>query len=124
MVQLVTSKRQKLSYTDHKIPRYSSSFNFSSLTFKQSPQALSISKQNILISAPIQSISDQIHLIAGDLYAHNRIHIQKTNVEIIQNYHKQHTLTHIEWNQKGNAFASIDETGQLALWQLEVNFLY
>ncbi|KAG1149468.1 hypothetical protein G6F37_010009 [Rhizopus arrhizus] len=119
MVQLVASKRQKLSYTDHKIPRYSSSFNFSSLTFKQSPQALSISKQNILISAPIQPISNQIHLIAGDLYTHNRIHIQKTHVEIIQNYHKQYTLTHIEWNQKGNAFASIDETGQLALWQLE-----
>ncbi|RCI04160.1 hypothetical protein CU098_012062, partial [Rhizopus stolonifer] len=121
MVQHVTLKRQKLSHTNasNKAARYSSFFNFSSLTCKQSPQALSISKQNILISAPIQPIPNQIHLIAGDLYNHNCIYVQKTHVEIIQKHHKQRALTHMEWNQKGNAFASIDETGQLALWKLE-----
>ncbi|CEG70969.1 hypothetical protein RMATCC62417_06775 [Rhizopus microsporus] len=111
MVQLV--KRQK---TD-KTAKYSDAFIFSSLTFKQAPQALSISKQNILISVPSEPIPSQVNWITGNLY--NYALIQKRRIELIENFHKQYAITHLQWNKKGNTFASIDETGQLALWQIQ-----
>lgn len=116
MVQLV--KRQK---TD-KTAKYSDAFIFSSLTFKQAPQALSISKQNILVSVPSEPIPSQVNWITGNLY--NYALIQKRRIELIENFHKQCAITHLQWNKKGNTFASIDETGQLALWQIQVKIYF
>jgi WD40 repeat protein len=123
MVELSTTKKRKrissTKPTSDKASRYPPSFHFSALTYKQSPKALSISPQTVLASVPTQPNPIQFNIISGDLFSLNAPP-HKTPNKAIENYHKQHTITHLEWNQKGNTLASIDETGKLALWSVQV----
>lgn len=118
MVEINTTKKRKSFHkpATTKASRYPPNFHFSLLTYKQAPQSLSISKQSILVSAN----PNQFNVIAGDLFNVNSS-ILKNPVQLVEKYHNQHTITHLVWNQKGNAIASVDETGQLAVWQIKVS---
>ncbi|KAF1798362.1 hypothetical protein FB192DRAFT_1391172 [Mucor lusitanicus] len=37
----------------------------------------------------------------------------------MEQFHQQHTITHLQWDPKGKTVASVDETGRLALWHLQ-----
>jgi hypothetical protein len=41
---------------------------------------------------------------------------------LAQQYHGHYAITHLEWNQRGNYLATIDETGKLAIWEQTVSF--
>lgn len=120
MVEIGTTKKRKSFHkpATNKTARYPRHYHFSSLTYKQTPQSLSISNQNFLVSASYLN-PNQFNVIAGDLFNLNSS-ILKSPVKVVEDYHNQHTITHLQWNQKGNAIASADETGQLAIWQIKV----
>jgi hypothetical protein len=121
MVELISSKKRKRTpqKTAEKASRYPPSFRFSGLTYKQAPELLALSPQNIIVSVPTQPNPNQFNTVAGDIYS---LHtpIRKNPVKLVENYHKQHTITHLQWNQNGNAVASVDETGHLAVWHIQV----
>ncbi|KAI9489933.1 hypothetical protein BDB00DRAFT_840113 [Zychaea mexicana] len=48
----------------------------------------------------------------------NKVILNKTPLRLAEQYHDQHTITHLVWNQKGTTLASADETGRIALWIL------
>jgi WD40 repeat protein len=103
---------------------------------RQSPLCLNNSTQGIVIAAPPLPTTSSIYSLTGDIYTisnNNNQHygpslaptptIKKTPVQAIENHHKQHSITHLQWNQKGTTLASVDETGKIALWNLEVSVI-
>ncbi|KAI8641915.1 hypothetical protein BD408DRAFT_417331 [Parasitella parasitica] len=111
-----TSKKKADSSDE--FARYPASFHLSALTYKQASQSLCISPRSVLISVPTPPNKTQFNAIAGDLFSLDEP-IRKIPIKLMENYHKQHTITHLQWNQKGNSVASVDETGLLALWHIE-----
>ncbi|KAI9473597.1 MAG: hypothetical protein EXX96DRAFT_311410 [Benjaminiella poitrasii] len=105
---------QKTALSD-KTSRYPISLHFSALTYKQSPTSISISPQSILTCTPNPT---EFNVIAGDIFCLNGP-IRKSHVKLLESYHKQHTITHLEWDRKGNTIASADAAGHLALWQIK-----
>lgn len=124
----ITSTTRKRPHTNNKrstcdkASRYPPSFHFSALTYKQAPEALAISRQTVLVSVPTHPNPTQLNTIAGDIFSLDSVQIHKTPIKTVESYHKQYTITHLEWNQKGNTIASVDETGQLALWSIKVQY--
>ncbi|CEP13902.1 hypothetical protein [Parasitella parasitica] len=126
MVELTRApKSMKRKRTDKKkaiffdtFARYPASFLLSALTYKQASESLCISPRSVLISVPTPPNKTQFNAIAGDLFSLDEP-IRKIPIKLMEHYHKQHTITHMQWNQKGNTVASVDETGQLALWSIE-----
>ncbi|KAI7900634.1 uncharacterized protein BX663DRAFT_458336 [Cokeromyces recurvatus] len=114
-------KRRKISQKtalSDKASRYPISLHFSALIYKQAPTSISISPQSILTCAPIPPNPTEFNVIDGDIFSLNGS-IRKVHVKLLEDYHKQHTITHLKWNQKGNVLASADESGHLALWQIK-----
>jgi hypothetical protein len=111
-------KRPNKKSLSEKASRYPPSYHFSALTYKQSPEALAISPQTVLVSVPTQPNPTQFNIIAGDIFSFGSV--SKAPIKMVELHHKHYTITHMEWNQKGNTIASVDETGQLALWSIKV----
>lgn len=111
--------QQKADFLD-KSSRYPATFHLSALTYKQALESLCISPQSVLISVPAPPNKTQFNTIAGDLFNLDEP-IRKIPIKLMEQYHKQHTITHMQWAQKGNTVASVDETGLLALWHIEVS---
>ncbi|RCH89292.1 hypothetical protein CU098_007860 [Rhizopus stolonifer] len=112
MVELKRKRSQK-----DKSSRYPLSVQFSSLTYRQAPESLALSSHNVLALTSTRPHPHQFSTIAGDVFSLD-MPIRKIPIKNVEQYHKQHTITHLKWNQKGNTLASIDETGHLALWQV------
>ena len=123
MVELSSIKKRRITTKKppafHKASRYPPSFRFSALTYKQSPKALCLSPQSVLVSVPTQPNPTQVNVVSGDLFSLNTPP-HTSSIHLIQKQHKQHAISHLEWNQKGNTLASVDETGHLALWSARV----
>lgn len=125
MVELFNTKKRKRTpvstkKTIHKASRYPLSFQFSALTYKQASKALSISPQSVLVSVPTQPNLTQLNVIAGDLFSSSKVlPPHKTCIKLVEDYHAHNIITHSEWHPKGNALASVDETGKLALWNIK-----
>lgn len=129
-----TSNKKRRLGSGLKGARYPLSFLFSNMIQRQSPLCLDNSTQGVVITAPPLPTTSSIYSLTGDIYttSNNSNHhygpslattptIKKTPVQAIENYHKQHSITHLQWNQKGTTLASVDETGKIALWNLEVS---
>jgi WD40 repeat protein len=116
MVEL-QSKRRKVQQkaTIEKKNRYSAEYEFSALTYKQAPKTLALSPHNVLVSAQ----NNHFNALAGDFYL-DKEHVYNSPIPVMEKHHKQNVITHLKWHPKGDVVASIDETGQLALWQLKV----
>ncbi|SAM09381.1 hypothetical protein [Absidia glauca] len=127
----ISNKKRRLG-TGMKGARYPLSFLFSNMIQRQSPLCLNNSTQGIVIAAPPLPTTSSIYSLTGDIYTisnNSSQHygpslaptptIKKTPVQVIENYHKQHSITLLQWNQKGTTLASVDETGKIALWNLE-----
>lgn len=126
MVELFNAKKRKRTSQNNtkkpisKASRYPLSFQFSALTYKQSSKALSISPQSVLVSVPTQPNLTQLNVIAGDVFSAKALPPHKSCIKLVEDYHGHNVITHLEWNQKGNTLASVDETGKLALWNIKV----
>jgi WD40 repeat protein len=116
MVEL-QSKRRKVQQkaTIEKKNRYSAEYEFSALTYKQAPKTLALSPHSVLVSAQ----NNHFNALAGDFYL-DKEHVYNSPIPVMEKHHKQNVITHLKWHPKGDVVASIDETGQLALWQLKV----
>lgn len=122
MVELLKRKKQRLSTKrsiSDKASRYPPSYHFSALTYKQAPEALSISPQSVLVSVPTQPNPTQFSTVSGDIFNLDSP-LHKSCIKLVEDHHKHYTITHLKWNQKGDTIASIDETGYLALWHIKV----
>ncbi|GAA5796194.1 hypothetical protein HPULCUR_001563 [Helicostylum pulchrum] len=121
MVELLKRKKARLSNkrpTSDKASRYPPSYHFSALTYKQAPEALSISPQSVVVSVPTQPNPTQFNTITGDIFNLDGS-LHRSCVKLVEEHHKHYTITHLEWNKKGDTIASIDETGHLALWHIK-----
>ncbi|KAI8096863.1 uncharacterized protein BX664DRAFT_275230 [Halteromyces radiatus] len=121
------NKKRRLGSSLKNNTRYPLSYLFSSIVHRQSPLCLTNSSQGVVVAAPPRPIPSSIHCLSGDLYTLNNsalsssltYNIKKVPIRMAENYHKEHTITHLNWNQKGTTLASVDETGKLALWNIE-----
>ncbi|EPB91383.1 hypothetical protein HMPREF1544_01704 [Mucor circinelloides 1006PhL] len=111
------TSQQRAEFCD-KLPRYPASFHFSALTYKQASESLCVSPHSVVISVPTPPNKSQFNAIAGDLFSLDSP-IRKVPIKRMEHFHKQHTITHLQWEQKGKTVASVDETGLLALWHIE-----
>ncbi|KAI8985468.1 hypothetical protein BDB01DRAFT_788373 [Pilobolus umbonatus] len=118
MVGIVTPKRKKHIHKLDSCAKYPLSYYYSALTYQQAPETLALSSQSTLLNGPTAPCSTSIHTIAGDLYSLDSP-VHKIPVKIIEEYHSPYSIHHLQWNQKGNTIASIDEKGQLALWHIK-----
>ncbi|KAL9545146.1 hypothetical protein MBANPS3_007279 [Mucor bainieri] len=127
MVELVrtpkSSKRkralqhQKAAFSD-KASRYPASFHLSALTYRQAFESLCVSRHGVVLSVPTPPNKLQSNVIAGDVFSLDRP-IRKVPIAAMQQFHQQHTITHLQWDPKGRTVASVDETGRLALWHIQ-----
>ncbi|KAG0176146.1 mediator complex subunit [Apophysomyces sp. BC1021] len=121
MVEITPTKRRRIESSPETAARYPLSFLFSSLTYRQAPECLSTSSQSVVVTVPPNPNPPAINTITGDLYTNdlNKFLCHKTPVRLAEQYHKQHTITHLKWNHRGTALLSADETGKLAIWSLD-----
>ncbi|KAI8331319.1 hypothetical protein BC941DRAFT_505814 [Chlamydoabsidia padenii] len=123
-----TKKRRMSSLM--KSARYPLSFLYSNMMQRRSPLCLTNSTLGIVVAAPPQPTTCSIYSLSGDIYTFNNTNnsknvssvphtIKKTPIRQIEDYHKQHVITHLQWNQKGTTLVSADESGKMALWNLE-----
>ncbi|KAK4515332.1 Sulfate permease 2 [Mucor velutinosus] len=112
-----TLQHQKPALSD-KASRYPASFYFSALTYKQASESLCVSPHSVVLSVPTPPNKLQCNAIAGDLFCLDQP-IRKIPIHSMEHFHKQHTITHLQWDPKGKTVASVDETGRLALWHIQ-----
>ncbi|CAO3638149.1 unnamed protein product [Cunninghamella echinulata] len=123
-------KRRLTTSTTAKNARYPLSFLFSSIEHCQSPQCLCNSVNGIIAATSAHPNSNplSIYCISGDMYSVKNVQnytstaspiIKRTPLQLAEKYHKQHTISHFQWNQNGSTLLSADETGKIALWNLE-----
>ncbi|KAI8374192.1 uncharacterized protein BYT42DRAFT_547273 [Radiomyces spectabilis] len=103
--------------------RYPLSFMLSSLTYRQPAGCLATSVQSLVVTVPPKPNRSAINCITGDLYtldiSGQPVLLRKSPIKLAEQYHHQHTITHVKWNQQGNCLATSDETGKLGLWSLQ-----
>ncbi|KAF7724871.1 mediator complex subunit [Apophysomyces ossiformis] len=124
MVEITPTKRRRIESSPESIACYPLSFVFSSLTYRQAPDCLSTSSQSVVVTVPPKPNPPAIDTITGDLYTNDmrKFLFRKTPVHLAEQYHKQHTITHLKWNHRGTALLSADETGKIAIWSLDGSF--
>ena len=118
-----TKKRRALQQQPElcdRAARYPASFHFSALTYKQASESLCVSPHSVVLAVPTPPSKSQCHAVAGDLFSLDKP-VRKVAIPPMEHFHKQHTITHLQWDPKGKTVASVDETGRLALWRMEVS---
>ncbi|KAI8145254.1 hypothetical protein BJV82DRAFT_667151 [Fennellomyces sp. T-0311] len=125
MVDLVPKKRRRVDSTTSPDPiaRYPQKSILSNLLHRQAPQSICTSMHSVVVTTPPKPNGPGIHAFTGDHYtldlpSKTKLVLNKTPIRLAQDYHDQHTITHLVWNQKGTTLASADETGKIALWNL------
>lgn len=103
-----------------KASRYPASFHLSALTYKQASESLCVSPHSVVLAVATPPSKAQFNAVAGDLFSLDKP-VRKVPIQPMQHFHKQHTITHLQWDPKGKTVASVDETGHLALWRMEVS---
>jgi hypothetical protein len=94
----------------------------SQLTYRRGYSNLACSQSNILVATKPTPLPSAIESITGNSYS-QKARPHRTPILLAQRYHGQYAITHLEWNQRGNYLASIDETGRLAVWEHTVSRL-
>jgi hypothetical protein len=93
----------------------------SQLTYRRGYSNLACSQTNILVATKKPTPSScSIEAITGNTYT-NKSQPKRTPLLLAQQYHGHYAITHMEWNQRGNYLATIDETGRLAIWEQSVS---
>ncbi|KAH8555199.1 hypothetical protein BGW37DRAFT_476167 [Umbelopsis sp. PMI_123] len=89
----------------------------SQLTYRRGYSNLACSQTNILVATKKPTASPcSIEAITENTYTSNS-QPKRTAMLLAQQYHGHYAITHLEWNQRGNYLATIDETGKLAIWE-------
>ncbi|KAI9285823.1 hypothetical protein BC943DRAFT_323143 [Umbelopsis sp. AD052] len=89
----------------------------SQLSHRRGYSNLACSQTNILVATKKPTPSScSIEAITENTYT-NKSQPKRTPLLLAQQYHGHYAITHLEWNQRGNYLATIDETGRLAIWE-------
>lgn len=105
--------------------RYPQSCLLSTLLYRQAPRHLASSAHSVVVTVPPKPNPPGIHAITGDHYSLDlsgkHAPLCKTQFRLAQELHARRTITHLEWNQRGTALATVDETGRIGIWELGVS---